>query len=282
MFASDALTAPILRPSLASINNPRATAGLLKQGYPLKALVLFMAFNFGISSTAVQDQKQNEISRVESVFAGKSLSEINLALAAMRPEAVSQTDKSFLMRELPLVNAQNRVEDGRQLGLLYARLEMTLKLFRRSGIVDLVLFRDSGPIVYSKPGVVLVISTEVLKIVGSDDAALIGLVAHELAHEYVAMEMLSALRSRDLSKIRELELFCDAVAVVALLDLGLDPAHYGTALRRIATHSRAAAALNDGSDSHPAIAARLKVISDVSGLLTSQISFPPTLLTHCR
>ena len=36
------------------------------------------------------------------------------------------------------------------------------------------------------------------------------------------------------------------------------------------------------SDSHPAIAARLKVISDVSDLLRSQISFPSTLVTHCR
>jgi predicted Zn-dependent protease len=130
--------------------------------------------------------------------------------------------------------------------------------------------------------VVLVISTEVLKIVGSDDAALIGLVAHELAHEYVAMQMLSALRSGDLSRIRELELFCDAVATVVLFNLGLDPAHYARVLRRIATHSQAAAALNDGSNSHPAIAARLKVISDVSDLLRSQISFPPTLVTHCR
>ena len=169
----------------------------------------------------------------------------------MRPEAVSQTDKSLLMRELPLVNAHNRVEDGRQLVRLYARVETTLELYKRHGIVDLVIFRDSRPIVYSKPGVVLVISTEVLKIVGSDDAALIGLVAHELAHEYVAMQMLSALRSGDLSRIRELELFCDAVATVVLLNLGLDPAHYASVLRRIATHSQAAAALNDGSNSHP-------------------------------
>ena len=282
MFASDALTPPILRPSVASINNPRATAGLLKRGYPLKAFALFMAFNCGILSPAAQDQKQNEIARVESVFTGRSLSEINLALAAMLPEAVSQTDKSVLMRELPLVNAHNRVEGGQKLIRLYARVETTLKLYKRHGIVDLVIFRDSRPIVYSKPGVVLVISTEVLKIVGSDDAALSGVVAHELAHEYVAMQMLSAIRAGDLSKIRELELFCDAVAVVVLLDLGLDPAHYGKALKRIATHSQAAAALNDGSDSHPAIAARLKIISDVSDLLRSQISFPPTLVTHCR
>src|SRR5207247_10531221 len=132
---------------------------------------------------------QNEIAQVESVFAGKSLSEINLALAAMRPEAVSQTDKSLLMRELPLVNAHNRVEDGRQLVRLYARVETTLELYKRHGIVDLVIFRDSRPIVYSKPGVVLVISTALLKSGGRDDAGLIGLVAHEREHEYADMPM---------------------------------------------------------------------------------------------
>jgi Zn-dependent protease with chaperone function len=219
-----------------------------------------------------QNQKESEIARVESAFAGKSLSEINVALAAICPEPVSRSDKSQLMSDLPLVTAKNRVEDHRQLDGLRSRLEPTLKLYARYGVVDLILFRDPRPIVYSKPGVVVVISTEVMKIAGDDDAALVGIVAHELAHEYVALQMLRAVRSGDLTKIRELELFCDAVAVVVLLDLGLDATRYGRALRSIATHSQATAELNNGSSTHPAIDARLKVISDISALPKSQTS----------
>lgn len=110
----------------------------------------------------------------------------------------------------------------------------------------------------------IAISTEVLKIVGPDDAALAGIIAHESAHEYVAMQFLSAVQAHDLEKLRELELFCDAVAVVVLLDLGLDPSRYAQVVSRTANHSKAAAILNDGSNSHPAVGARLRVIRDIT------------------
>jgi Zn-dependent protease with chaperone function len=266
MFASDALIALILRPRVAFINKPTKTVGIITVRFSLIAIALLLMLSSGMPSASAQNQKQNEIARAESGFTGKSFGEINLLLAAMRPAPVSGADKSLLMRDLPLVADSNKVEGQHQLGRLYARLDPVLKLCGRYGVVDLIVFRNSQPIVYSKPGVVLVISTEVLKIVGNDDAALAGIVAHELAHEYVALQMLGAIRSRDLSKIRELELFCDAVAVVVLLDLGLDPTHYAKALQRIATHSQAATILNDGSNSHPEIEARLKVISDISDL----------------
>jgi Zn-dependent protease with chaperone function len=210
-----------------------------------------------------------EISRVESWFKGKSLVEIDAALTRLRPEAVSQSNKALLMKDLPLVNAGNRIHDERQIGLLRARLDRTLKLFERDQVMELIIFRNPQPIVYTKPGVVLVISTEILKIAGNDDA-LVGVVAHELAHEYVAMDFLKALQSGNLPRIRELELFCDAVAVVVLLDLGFDPAQYAQVLRSIANYSKAAEELNNGENSHPAVEARLRVIADISALFMSR------------
>jgi Zn-dependent protease with chaperone function len=265
MFASDGPMSAILRFGDASINK-WSSAGSPSAWFQLKALTLMMVFSPGMSLALAQNPTESEIAHAEFAFAGKSLTEINVVLAAKRPPPVSPANKSKLMRNLPLVTARNRVEDQRELDGLHSRLQRTLNFYARSGVVDLILFRDSRPIVYSKPGVVVVISNEVMKIVGDDDAALVGIIAHELAHEYVALQMLRALQSGDLTKIRELELFCDAVAVVALLNLGLDPRSYARALQRIATHSQASAQLNNGSRSHPAIEARLKVISDISAL----------------
>ena len=59
-----------------------------------------------------------------------------------------------------------------------------------------------------------------------------------------------------------MELFCDAVAVVSLLTLHLDPACYCKALKRICEHSQAAKWLNDGTGSHPALAVRSKLIDE--------------------
>lgn len=217
-----------------------------------------------VSYVRGQSQEDLEITRAESLFMGKSLAEVNLALARLRPEPVSESDKAVLLKDLsPII--RNRNESG-QLRKLQARLANTLKLYGRDRIVDLIVIRHPEPIVISKPGVVLVFSTEVLKIVGADDSALIGVAAHELAHEYVAQEFLKALQSGNLSRMRELELFCDAVAVVILLDQGLDPSRYAKAVQRIATYTEAAAELNNGKNSHPAVDARLRIISNTAAL----------------
>src|SRR5262249_15266491 len=155
--------------------------------------------------------------------------EINLDLTHLRPNPVSNSDKALLLKDLPPLVVENRVTDTRELCQLSARLAATLNLYHRDHIVELIIIRHGEPIVITKPGVVVVLSTEILKIVGSDDAALVGIVAHELAHEYVALEFLEATQSKNQSRMRELELFCDAVAVIVLLEFGLDPAHYAKA-----------------------------------------------------
>src|SRR5262245_16447009 len=233
----------------------------------MKPLALLLACSLSASSAFAQGKAEVEIGRVKASFAGKSLADIISALASMRPEAVSESDKKTLLENLPLVTATNRVSDRKQLEHLVARLQGTLKLHDRAGIVEIIVFNDRRPIIYNKPGVVIVLSSEVLKIVGDDDAALVGVVAHELAHEYVAMPMLHALRAGDNVKIRELELFCDAVAVVTILSLQMNPNPYSKALERICKHSQAAASLNDGSSTHPSVDARLKLIDEFTALL---------------
>jgi Zn-dependent protease with chaperone function len=233
----------------------------------MKPLALVLACSLSASCAYTQGKTEEQIAHVKAYFVGKSLADINSALASMRPEAISESDKKKLLENLPLVTAANRVSDRKRLEHLVARLQVTLKLHDRAGIVEIIVFNDPRPIVFNKPGVVIVLSTEVLKIVGGDDAALAGVVAHELAHEYVAMPMLYALRATNDVKIQELELFCDAVAVVTLLSLHMNPNSYSKALAKICRHSQAAVSLNDGFSSHPSLDARLKLIAEITVLL---------------
>jgi len=229
----------------------------------MKAFALFLACCLWDTSVFAQTRVAERIAEVKAEFAGKSLSEINSALASIRPAAVKEADKHKLLRNLPLITAANLITDIMELNYLKARLESALRLHDRVGVVELVVFRDPRPIVYNKPGVVVVLSTEVLRIVGNTDAALVGVVSHELAHEYVAMPMLYAVQVQDTLQIQRLELFCDAVAVITLLTLHLDPAGYCKALKQICRHSLAAKSLNDGTGSHPALAVRLKLIDEI-------------------
>lgn len=233
----------------------------------VKSLTLFVACSLWVSSALAQNLNDQQIAQIKSDFAGKSAADVNAALGRIRPMRVSESDKKILLKDLPLVASTNRVTDRRELARLSARLLAVLTLHDRSGVVELIVFRDSRPIIYNKPGVVVVLSTEVLKLVGDDDAALIGVVAHELAHEYVAMQTLIALRANDQAKLRRLELFCDAIAVATLLNLNLAPAGYAKVLEHICTHSQSATELNDGSGSHPALAVRLKLISEIQAQL---------------
>jgi hypothetical protein len=233
----------------------------------MKALALLVACSLWVPSALAQKKTEDQIARVKATFEGKSLADINTALASIRPEPFNESDRKKLLEDLPFVTAANRITERKQLEHLGARLQNALKLHGRAGIVELIVFNDPRPIVFNKPGVVVALSTEVLKIVGGDDAALVGVVAHELAHEYVAMPMLYALRAGDNERIRELELFCDAVAVVTLLSLQMNPTSYSEALDRICRHSQAAAYLNDGSGSHPSLGVRLKLIAGIKALL---------------
>ena len=117
---------PILRCETGGINGKTGLAD--RAAVVAQALALLLSCSIGGSSLIAQTQSEEcEISRVESWFTGESLAEINSALASLRPKAVSESDKAFLMRVLPLMNADNCIEDKRQIGQLHARLESTLK-----------------------------------------------------------------------------------------------------------------------------------------------------------
>ena len=104
--------------------------------------------------------------------------------------------------------------------------------YRREGAVEFILFRDSRPIIYSKPGRAIIISTGLLNVAGSDQA-LNGVIAHELMHEYYGQESYAASQRNDTEKLREIELSCDAAATLTMISLGFDPAAYADVLKRM-------------------------------------------------
>lgn len=241
------------------------------------AVGLFLICSLSTQLSAAQEttEQDREILRVESRFRGKYLADVRSALNRALPARVTDSDKELLMKNLPAMVHQNRIHDSNQLARLQERLATTLNLYHRNGVVELIIFSHAEPIVLSKAGAVLVFSTELLRIVGSDEAALIGVAAHELAHEYVALEFLEALRAANLSRMREIELFCDAVAAVVLIELGFDPAAYAKVLDKIATHTPAAATLNDGTNSHPAVSSRVKLITNIAALFQRRNQLRP-------
>ena len=75
---------------------------------------------------------------------------------------------------------------------------------------------------------VLLISENMLRLLSIEE--LQAVVAHELGHEYFWGELMEARQQKNHDRMRELELQCDGIAVIALQRLGLDAAHLIAAL----------------------------------------------------
>jgi hypothetical protein len=70
-------------------------------------------------------------------------------------------------------------------------------------------------------GAAVVVSEEAVDILTAEE--LQAVVAHELGHEYFAAEYEAARQSKQYDKVKEVELRCDAVAIITMKSLGLNP-----------------------------------------------------------
>ena len=70
-------------------------------------------------------------------------------------------------------------------------------------------------------GAAVVVSEEAVDLLTSEE--LQAVIAHELGHEYFAAEYEPARKNRQYDVVREVELRCDAVAVITMKSLGLNP-----------------------------------------------------------
>ena len=70
-------------------------------------------------------------------------------------------------------------------------------------------------------GAAIVVSEEAVDILTAEE--LQAVVAHELGHEYFATEYEPARNNKEYDKVKEVELRCDALAIITMKSLGLNP-----------------------------------------------------------
>ncbi len=136
-------------------------------------------------------------------------------------------------------------------------LQPVLDYHGRSLMSIYVLWSDQ-PKAYSVDRTAIFITTGLL--IHASDEELRGIVAHELAHEYVWDERKNARQMKDVRLMRECELFCDAVAAFTLKEIGDDPVSYGRILERVTgIEIKAGIGSRYESDTHPSLETRKKL-----------------------
>lgn len=112
-----------------------------------------------------------------------------------------------------------------------AALEPILRYHDRDSVIEIKVIGVEHLFVGLQGRAVLLISEPALKQLSTEE--LQATVAHELGHEYFWGELMEARQRKERETMREIELRCDGIAVIALQRLGLDPTKLISALGKM-------------------------------------------------
>lgn len=172
-------------------------------------------------------------------------------LETKRPPSVSPGEKARILAALPSEGEVTLLDDaGRQ------KLAALKELLRATG-------RDSydvkvTDVAYARICVfersVVLISKSALTLLDAED--LQALVAHEIGHEYFTLDYEYAFTLQDHRRLKDLELLCDAFAILTLHRLGMSPARLMGAVEKIDRYNQERFAERIDGANYPTIAER--------------------------
>ena len=115
---------------------------------------------------------------------------------------------------------------------------------------------------------IILISEPALTLLDADE--LQSLVAHEVGHEYVWAERERSFRLADRSRLKDLELMCDAIAIVTLHGLGMDVSRLMTGVQKTSRFNRERFGTANNEKDYPTVAERRAFAGAVAAWTSTQ------------
>ncbi len=206
---------------------------IFRRPFPIIALLALFVY---ASPGQTQDQSERqpfdnevEVRAAMRQFTGKGLAEFFAYLQQMRRAPAEDSARAALLHRVKNLAVNSKELDPMLIRQWQAALAPVFKLHQREGQFEVIIFPDDEPFVRTYAEAIILISTRSVQLAASR-AGLAGLVAHEIAHEYLtSLELLAPLES-GLRRQREIELVCDGIAAATLIKLGMNPEDYARAL----------------------------------------------------
>jgi hypothetical protein len=151
-----------------------------------------------------------------------------------RPRPVSAQDKARILRTLPPKGEVTNLDAPARRKL--AALSHLLRATGREAVYEIKVVDVPVARVGLYARTVVLISEKALTLLEAE--GLQALVAHELGHEYIWAEHEGASELRDHKRLKQLELICDAIAIVTLQEIGLNPSRLMRSVERITRYNR--------------------------------------------
>jgi hypothetical protein len=181
-----------------------------------------------------------------------------------RPSPVTSEIKQMVLKSLPL-ELKGRAVNATGLAKLKA-LHPVLRAFQRDAVYDIRVIQSPWATIAIDGRAVLLISEPALGVLDANQ--LRAAVAHEAAHEYVWEEVQRADKRDDWKRLRELELVCDAIAVVILQQLGLETSPLIRAFEKLTSLNLLWLGPPPNPSRYPTLAERRKFAREVAAWMT--------------
>lgn len=188
------------------------------------------------------------------------------------PPATDSSIRAAALRRIP-TEFSTLISTNRELiSAVKTVLNPVLSFYGRTEVYDLVVIDSPVPLMMSDSGVVLLVSTGMMRRASNDDE-LLGYVAHEVAHEYFShysdyekhlLYLITtggnepALTLHTRIALMVIELQCDAFASLSLAYLKYNPLEFIKGIERIA-HDYPLSPIGD----HPPILQRRLIVSEI-------------------
>ncbi len=197
-------------------------------GQRLSACAICISAMTAVSLGAEQTVTSEIGKSVLDGFKGHTDSTIDELLDRLRPAPAEAAARAEVIAALP-TEGELRPKPA-EIAKLHAA-DVILGYHGRRGVIILKIIDLNHAFVGLHGRAVLLASRDALALVSGEEFA--ALVSHEIAHEYVWDAYWEAMQHANHPKMQELELRCDAIAVLTMRHLGLDPEHLVSAVQKM-------------------------------------------------
>ena len=173
-------------------------------------------------------------------------------LESVRPAPVSVEDKTRVLRTLPPEGEVTDFSSSARLKL--AALIKMLRATDRESAYDIKVIDVPQAAFALHARAVVLISEAALTLLDADE--LQASLAHEIGHEYIWAERERAFQRADHVRLKDLELVCDAIAIVTLHGLGMDVSRLMSGVQKISRYNKERFGTANNESSYPTLAER--------------------------
>ncbi len=182
-------------------------------------------------------QAEKLVDSALKLFLGNDSNTAGFDLEKSRPEPVARDLRASILAALPTEGLVRKLAEPLRRKL--DSLTPVLRVQQRESVYEVRVF-ETEPKTFAFVGLhartALLISDAALSLLTAEE--LQATVAHETGHEYVWAEYLEATKRHDNLRLKELELYCDGVAILTLRQVGQNPAALLTAAKKMANFNR--------------------------------------------